>query len=98
MRIGRWKRWRCSGRRRRRVGLVSADLREHPVGRFVLPLLERHDRERFEFVAYSDARKSDGMTAALRRACAQWHDVAGVSDVALAERVREDQIDILIDL
>jgi len=84
--------------RRLRVGYVSPDLRAHPVGRFLLPLLEAHDHRQFEFFCYSSLLAPDAVTERLRAAADVWRDVAMLTDEQLAQAVREDQIDILVDL
>jgi len=84
--------------RRLRVGYVSPDFRYHPVGRFALPLLERHDRERFEILCYSKVTSSDWMTERFRGLAGKWRDTVGLSDDQLAEMIREDGVDILVDL
>lgn len=84
--------------RRLRIGYVSPDLREHVVGRFVLPLLESHDHERFEIFCYASVRLPDAMTARCRDHADAWRDVATLSDEQLADTIRHDQIDILVDL
>ena len=83
--------------RRLRIGFVSPDLWIHPVGRFLFPVLEHHDREAYEIVCYNDSHKSDAVTDILRRLSAGWHDTIDMSDDDLARLVREDRIDILID-
>jgi len=84
--------------RKLRIGYVSPDFRNHPVGRFLLPLLSHHDRERFEIFCYSDVRRPDSTTAQLETCAATWRDTAGIPDEALAAQIRDDRIDILIDL
>jgi len=84
--------------RKLRIGYVSADLREHPVARFLLPLLREHDRQQFELFAYSDVTKPDAVTDYLRKRVDQWRDVATLDDEKLAEAVRADGIDVLVDL
>jgi protein O-GlcNAc transferase len=84
--------------RRLRIGYVSPDFREHPVGRFMAPLLSHHDRKQVEVFAYAAVRVVDAMTARLREHVDVWHDTVGLSDQRVAERVREDRIDILVDV
>jgi predicted O-linked N-acetylglucosamine transferase (SPINDLY family) len=84
--------------RRLRVGYVSPDFSVHPVGRFMLPILSHHDRERFEIVCYSDVRVGDSVTVELRKQAHVWRETSDVADAELAARIREEQIDILIDL
>jgi predicted O-linked N-acetylglucosamine transferase (SPINDLY family) len=81
-----------------RVGLVSADLGRHPVGYFLSPFLEAHDRRNFAVVCYSSREREDAMSVALKRHVAQWRRVQNLSDDELAAMVRADGIDILIDL
>jgi predicted O-linked N-acetylglucosamine transferase (SPINDLY family) len=84
--------------RRLRVGYVSPDFRSHPVGRFVLPLLESHDRRSVEVFCYASLRTPDAMTEACRAGADVWRNVLGLSDEQLANTIRQDQIDILVDL
>ena len=84
--------------RRLRIGYVSGDFRDHPVGRFLLPLLRHHDHDAYEIVCYSDVVITDQMTQNLRACADAWHDVAGHTDDRIAEAIRTNHIDILIDL
>ena len=84
--------------RRLRVGYVSPDLRDHPVGRFLLPLLSHHDKSRVEVFAYSQVCVADAMTQRLRSHVDCWRNILGLADGQVADLIHEDQIDILIDL
>jgi protein O-GlcNAc transferase len=84
--------------RKLRIGYVSPDFNGHPAGRFLLPLLAHHDRERFEIVCYSDVGKADEMTARLQSHCDHWRETRRLSDEQLAALIREDRIDVLVDL
>ncbi|RDU98387.1 tetratricopeptide repeat protein [Trinickia dinghuensis] len=81
-----------------RVGFVSADLRKHPVGYFFESVLAQLDRARIEPIAYSNAVHSDELTARIKPRFALWRHVAELDDAALAERIHEDRIDVLVDL
>lgn len=82
-----------------RVAYLSADFCTHPVASFVLGLLAAHDRSAFEVHAYHVGRKSDATTALLKKATDQWHEVPrNVTDAQLAEQIRGDRIDVLVDL
>ena len=83
---------------RLRLGFVSADLRGHPVGYFLEGILQHLDRSRFELFAYPTIAKEDALTARIRPLFAGWHMLKGLSDEAAAQRIRADQIDILLDL
>jgi predicted O-linked N-acetylglucosamine transferase (SPINDLY family) len=84
--------------RRLRVGFLSPDFREHPVGRLLLPLFAHRDQRRFEFIGYSDVRTVDELTEKLEALADCWHDTSALSDAQLAQRIRDDRIDILVDL
>jgi protein O-GlcNAc transferase len=84
--------------RRLRIGYVSPDFRDHSVARFVLPILKEHDREQFEVFAYSNVTRSDTVTETIRASTDAWRDVSTFSDAQLAQAVRNDRIDILVDL
>lgn len=81
-----------------RIGYVSADFRDHPVGRHLLPLLREHDRAQFTITAYSGARGTDRTTARFRELGIVWRDVARLDDAALAAQIEADHIDLLVDL
>lgn len=83
---------------RLRVGYVSADLRRHPVGYFISPLLSHHDRTRFEIWCFHNSSRTDDLSAFLRQHCDRWVDCASDSDAKLAELVRHSGIHILVDL
>jgi predicted O-linked N-acetylglucosamine transferase (SPINDLY family) len=84
--------------RRLRIGYVSPDFRDHVVGRNVWPMLERHDHKEFEIYAYANSKTPDAMTQRMRALTDQWRDIVNFSDEDVARRIRDDQIDILVDL
>ena len=84
--------------RRLRIGYVSADLREHPVGRFMLPVLEHRDRNRFEVHVFSDVHVADKITERAKELVVFWNDTRRLADEDLANLIREKQIDLLVDL
>ncbi len=84
--------------RRLRVGYVSPDFRSHVVSSFMLPVFAKHDRSRFEVYGYYSYAQADAVTAAMRGLADNWLDCAHYSDAELAEQIRADRIDILVDL
>lgn len=84
--------------RRLKIGYVSPDLRMHPVGRYLLPLLQCHDRTAVEVFCYSGVRAGDLITDHLRRRTDVWRDIFDLADDQVVALVRRDQIDILVDL
>lgn len=84
-----------------RVGLVSGDLRNHAVSYFLLGTLHELSRTasgRLSIYAYSNNRYEDGISEQLQVYCQVWRCVATLSDQELAEQIRADGIDILVDL
>lgn len=84
--------------RRLRIGYVSADLRTHAMAPFVEAMLAFHDRRGFEVVCYDGTRHSDEYSARLQSYETQWRATAQLDDTAFGAMVREDRIDILVDL
>ncbi len=84
--------------RRLRVGYVSGDFRDHCQSLFTLPLLANHDHRAFEIVCYSSVPRPDDLTRRIAACADAWRDVRRLDDAALAERIRDDRIDILVDL
>jgi predicted O-linked N-acetylglucosamine transferase (SPINDLY family) len=80
-----------------RVGYVSGDFNSNPVSLFMIPLLERHDRKRYEIYCYSTSTIVDDYTRAVQSR-ATWRDVASKSHSELADGINHDCIDVLVDL
>ncbi len=88
---------RAAGRRLR-IGYVSAHFRQHAVSFFSEPMIAAHDHQRFEIHCYSDVGTPDATTARFRGYADVWRDTADWSDEELAQAIRADRIDILVDL
>ncbi|MBM3574047.1 MAG: hypothetical protein FJX52_17055, partial [Alphaproteobacteria bacterium] len=81
-----------------RVGYVSPDLCRHSISYFAEPLLERHDRRAVEVFCYADVKQPDDMTERFEHHASGWRSVVGWDDEAVAEKIRMDEIDVLVDL
>lgn len=83
-----------------RVGLVSGDLRTHPVGYFIEAVAKAIATAtgKLELIAYSTVNRSDAVTERIKDCCKEWHSAVGIPDEMLAQCIRDDGIDILIDL
>ena len=95
----RWKS-RSEGARLR-VGFVSADLREHPVGYFfeaAVAALSRHHRDDIELFVYANSDTQDVLTQRLQAHCSAWCSIARLDDEAAARRIHADGLDLLVDL
>ncbi|WP_051434565.1 tetratricopeptide repeat protein [Desulfonatronum lacustre] len=80
-----------------RVGYVSADFCQHTVGLFVKDVLKRHDPQRITAFAYSAGQVDDWVTKQIRNVT-QFRDVTKLDDQKLADLIRQDAIDVLVDL
>jgi predicted O-linked N-acetylglucosamine transferase (SPINDLY family) len=81
------------------IGLVSADFRDHALAYFIEPLLQHlAGSARLVLHAYAASALEDDMTQRLRANFKHWHQVDAYSDAALAQKIGDDAIDILIDL
>ena len=83
---------------RLKLGYLSPDFRQHPVGYFIQHVIAAHDPSRFEVYCYSNSRKRDDLTDFIRAHAGRFTTVAGLSDEALARAIHEDGVDILVDL
>ncbi len=81
-----------------RIGYLSPDFCTHPVGLFLAPVLESHDRSRVHVTCYDDLYQGDAVTEQLRSLADEWRSIAGLGDDRIAETIRGDGIDILVDL
>lgn len=84
--------------RRLRIGYVSGDFIGHPVALFLEPLLQSHARDQVEVFCYHNNPETDVVTTRLKGKSDQWRDIAHLDDVATANLIQRDQIDILVDL
>lgn len=84
--------------RRLRVGYMSPDFRRHVVMTFIGPVLERHERGKFEVFCFHTHPSKDEVTERVRGQVEHWSECGDLSDAALADRIRAHRIDILVDL
>ncbi len=84
--------------RRLRIGYVSPDFRDHCQSLFTIPLLSEHDHAGFEIFCYASVERPDDQTRRIAGLADVWRDVRMLDDAALAGVVRDDRIDILVDL
>lgn len=77
--------------RKLRIGFVSPDLRRHPVGHFLIPVLENIDCGECEIYCYSNDARRDDLTVRLRATATAWHHVWDRTDQELADQIRADR-------
>lgn len=81
-----------------RVGFLSGDFYNHVVMKWSWALFTNLNRDRFEIYCYSNSKEADQVTAFLRQNVNGWRDIREMTDEAAANLIRDDEIDILIDL
>lgn len=84
--------------RRLILGYVSSDFKHHSAALCFLPIFRNHCRSDFQINLYSGTRKEDDWTLEFQRYADLWRHTNALSDEALAAQIREDRVDILIDL
>ncbi len=91
--------WLCEPQPQRlRVGLVSGDFRNHPVGHFLHGLLREIGNTHLDVIAYATQPGTDEFSLRIRPYFADWKNIGGLSDVAAAKLIHDDGIHILIDV
>lgn len=80
------------------IGLLSGDLKNHPVGCFIENFLVHARRKSLDFILYSNNDQDDETTERLKSLEAVWKDIRDLSDAELASAIRSSNVDILIDL
>ena len=81
-----------------KVGYVSGDFRNHPVSTFVEPVFANHDRDKFVVFGYSNSSTEDETTSRLKGLVEHWHDISMLGDEDAARLIKNNGIDILVDL
>ncbi|KAA0888384.1 tetratricopeptide repeat protein [Oryzomonas rubra] len=95
----RFSSWQCLPKPERlRVGLVSGDLRNHPVGYFLERVLAQIDLSRIELIAYSTCPKVDELTTRIKPLFSIWEPLFGLNDKAAASLIHSDGVHVLLDL
>ena len=84
--------------RRLKIGYVSTNFRQHSIAHFIEPVLEHCDHGQFEVICYSNSAAGDIVTDRIRSCADAWRLIMGLSDEQAVQQIREDRIDILVDL
>ncbi len=81
-----------------RVGYLSADFYTHPVGKLILPVLQSHSRDQFSIHVYHHGERQDSITESTKKAVDSFEYTHGWDDRKLLEKLRGDDLDVLVDL
>jgi protein O-GlcNAc transferase len=84
--------------RKLNVGYVSPDFCDHPVAKFIEPILSNHNHEKFEIFCYAGNSREDSVSRRLRGLRVNWRYIKGFKDSDIAKIICKDRIDILVDL
>ncbi len=84
--------------RKLKIGYVSPDFKQHSGNSFIELVFAHHDRQTFELTAYAELAREDSVTTRFKTYFDHWVPTASLTDAELAEKIRADGIDILIDL
>jgi protein O-GlcNAc transferase len=84
--------------RRLNIGYVSPDFRKHPVAYFIEPILAEHDKKAFKIYCYTNSVIQDEVTDRLKSNVDKWRDITNMPDEKATKLIRQDGIDILVDL
>ncbi|MCE5339724.1 MAG: tetratricopeptide repeat protein [Planctomycetaceae bacterium] len=84
--------------RKLRIGYLSPDFKRHPVGAIFEVLINAHNRDIMQIFGYGNVEQPDDLTVKLREKFDCYRDVFKVNDDSLARLIRDDKIDILVDL
>jgi len=79
------------------LGFVSGDFRIHPVGFFIIRVLEKLSQDN-NVICYANQYVDDDFTQRFKKTCAAWRNIYGLNHQQVAEQIRQDQVDILFDL
>jgi protein O-GlcNAc transferase len=95
----RYSTWQCLAQPQKlRVGIVSGDLCNHPVGYFTESLLMQLNSSCVELIAYPNQSKEDDLTARIKPRLSEWHSLADLSDQEAAHLIHNDGVHVLLDL
>jgi predicted O-linked N-acetylglucosamine transferase (SPINDLY family) len=81
-----------------RIGYLSADFAQHPVGKLIAPLINAHNQTEVAVYGYSDRSEEDPWTSKVRSGCKVFHPIARLTDAELENLILSDQIDLLVEL
>lgn len=86
------------GNRKIRIGYISSDFCNHPVGRFIEPILRSHDTTKWHVYGINTGTKRDELHEAIKSSCHTWCDISSGTDIQIARTIAELDLDILIEL
>lgn len=82
----------------KRIGFIGSDLNLHPIGCYVEGLISNIDREKYQVFVYAHSDNLDSLSQKLKDSVSGWRKILGLDDDTVTTIVREDQIDVLVDL
>ena len=80
------------------IGYISSDFRIHSVGYFIDPIIANHNKDQFKIFCYADVSCPDSTSERIKKHSSKWHSIYTKEDGDIIKLIREDEIDILVDL
>lgn len=80
------------------IGFISSDFQNHSISHFLVPLFESFNHQRYRLHCYTTSNVVDKVTLQLKQQAASWHNLSHYDDETKAQKIQQDEIDILIDL
>lgn len=93
-----YKQWNVENNHPLRIGFVSGDFRNHPVGYFLESLITHIDSTKLELYAYNSQSSKDDLTDRISPYFSKWTDIFALNDEQAAQQIHTDGIHILVDL
>ena len=81
-----------------KIGYVSPDFKKHSVENFLKPVLKNHNHKKFEIYAFAELSQEDSTTQEYKSYVDQWVPTQGFTDWEMAQKIRELEIDVLVDV
>ena len=81
-----------------KIGYVSPDFKKHSAQNFLLPILANHDHQKFKIYAFAEMSKEDSVTRQYQSFVTYWIPTQGLTDQEMDEKIRNLEIDVLVDL
>jgi len=81
-----------------KIGYVSPDFKKHSIENFLKPVLKNHNHEQFEIYAFAELSQEDSTTLEYKSYVDQWIPTQGFTDWQMAQKIRELEIDVLVDV
>ena len=81
-----------------KIGYVSPDFKNHSMKNYLKPALKNHNQKKFEIYAFAELTKEDHVTKQYKSYVDHWIPTRNLTDQQMVQKIRDMEIDILVDL